>query len=790
MMTKTECPFASRLDEALNAARSGGGVDSGSTLDEHVNGCPLCQARIQQWVDRDTTTNLSPRMATPGDRPDFPGLVVLGELGRGGMGVVFKAWDPQASRHVALKIMPGGPVSGDRGRARWLREARSATRVKHPNVVQLHQVGESGGWLCLVFEYVAGGSLADRIKGPIAPRDAAELLRPVASAVAELHREGVVHLDLKPSNILLDSPPNTPWPNARPKVADFGIARSAAVGDGPGATLAALGGTPSYMAPEQAEPRPDGVGPAADVYAIGATLYELLTGRPPFVAASMLETMDQVRTRDPVPPRSLNPNVPRDLETIALKCLQKEPSRRYPTAEALADDLDRWLDGRPVRAKPVSAAVAGWRWCRRNPVVALLSATVFTGLIGGLATAVWISWRLQADRLEAESNARAASNALAQLLRPDLENTARIYDSRSFLPYCLEVRGILLDLVGRPSNGLKFHRQLARADQVLGDALIRVRRHAEAQPYLEESLRLAEEYLHAHPRDKLARTTRFNAFCNLANDASYLGDEEASLTYQQRAVEEAAALVLEAPEGHDVAFLACYRGELAARLAFHGDANRARSLLEANRRMLDRTPAAVECPEVVAARAFERMNFERAGIRLAPDSPSNPDSADPDRMTASAWAEYALDCLRAASRGQDDPRHESQAAYAFAVRLTLLAAEQRHTDRLDLSRQTADRTLALGQALIRRDPQSANAHMVLGEGQIQAYKIAWQDHDRAAVLRFLKQSIGSVQKALVLDPSLNDASGAVDQRRLRLKEIESEEAPADPDLAAADSTNP
>jgi WD40 repeat protein/tRNA A-37 threonylcarbamoyl transferase component Bud32 len=301
--------------------------------------------------------------------PMIPGYEILGELGRGGMGVVYKARALRLNRTVALKMILAGGHAGHEAAVRFLAEVVAVARLQHPNIVQIFHIGEHGGHPYYEMEFVAGGCLADRLDGTPRPAgEAARLVETLARAMAEAHRRGIVHRDLKPANILLTS-------DGVPKIADFGLAKLLGVNSGLTRTESILG-SPSYMAPEQAEGHAREVGPAADVYALGAILYELLTGRPPFRGATLLETLHQVKTAEPVPPRRLLPALPRDLETITLKCLEKDLTRRYGSAEALAEDLARFVAGRPIAARPVGPAERTWRWCRRNPLAAALLATV------------------------------------------------------------------------------------------------------------------------------------------------------------------------------------------------------------------------------------------------------------------------------------------------------------------------------------------------------------------------------------------------------------------------------
>ncbi|MDB5312252.1 MAG: pknB 25 [Gemmataceae bacterium] len=301
----------------------------------------------------------APAEDAPPDRPTVPGYELLDELGRGGMGVVYKARQVGSGRVVALKLIRDGALAGPQARARFRIEAEAAARVRHPNVVQIHEVGEHAGQPYLAMEFVGGGSLDQHLAGRPQPAPAAaELVRTLALAVAHAHEQKIVHRDLKPANILLanDSAGGEgATAPLHPKITDFGLAKRLDTESTAWTRDGAVVGTPNYMAPEQAAGRVQDVGPATDVYALGATLYELLTGRPPFRADTWDQTIRQVLHDEPTPPTRARPDVPRDLETVCLKCLEKEPARRYAGAGELADELARFLAGRPVAAVPPSA---------------------------------------------------------------------------------------------------------------------------------------------------------------------------------------------------------------------------------------------------------------------------------------------------------------------------------------------------------------------------------------------------------------------------------------------------
>jgi serine/threonine-protein kinase len=306
------------------------------------------------------------------------------------MGIVFRARHVGLNRQVAIKMLLAGAYAQPNERERFRREAEAVARLRHPNVVQVYDVGEEDGRGYFTMEYVDGGSLAQKLAcSPMPARAAAELLTVLAAAVHAAHTAGIVHRDLKPGNVLLTT-------DGTPKVGDFGLARRLD-GDSELTGTGVAIGTPSYMAPEQVEGKSDEVGPAIDVYALGAILYELLTGRPPFKGETGEETLRQVVSQDPVAPSKLNPRVPRDLETVCLKCLHKSPARRYTSARELANDLGRFLAGEPILARPIGIAERTVKWARRRPTAAILLLALLVLFVGAAGTGIWLRQQ-EADR--------------------------------------------------------------------------------------------------------------------------------------------------------------------------------------------------------------------------------------------------------------------------------------------------------------------------------------------------------------------------------------------------------
>jgi WD40 repeat protein/serine/threonine protein kinase len=386
-------------------------------------------ARLLRASEETTSLAVTPQL----NRNAVEGYEIVAELGRGGMGVVYKANQVGLNRPVALKMVLAGVHAGVEALARFRIEAEAVAALQHPNVVQVYDVGEvrqqSGDVIpYMVLEYLEGGTLSEKLNGtPLPPRPAARLVEALAHAVHAAHLRGIIHRDLKPTNILLTL-------DGTPKVSDFGLAKQINAGSSAQTVTGAVMGTPSYMAPEQAEGRTRDIGPATDVYALGTILYEIITGRPPFRAPAPLDTLKLVTSADPVPPSRLEPKLPRDLETICLKCLQKKTGDRYGSAELLAEDLHHFLANEPISARPVPPWERAVKWVKRRPAEAALitlAGALLLSLVGG---SFWYHHTQQLEaayaetelrREEAEKNQR---EAVQRLVRLDVSNGMRAVD--------------------------------------------------------------------------------------------------------------------------------------------------------------------------------------------------------------------------------------------------------------------------------------------------------------------------------------------------------------------------
>lgn len=381
----------------------------------------------------------------------FGDYELLDEIARGGMGVVYRARQVRLNRTVALKMILSGQFAGEADVQRFQTEAEAAAQLDHPGIVPVYEVGEHEGHHFFSMGLVDGDSLAARIAdGPLPAKEAAALVRRIADAIQYAHSKGVIHRDLKPANILLDE-------DSQPRVTDFGLAKRVQGDSNLTATGQALG-TPSYMPPEQASGRIGEVKEPADIYSLGAVLYAALTGRPPFQADNSLDTLMQVLEREPIAPRQLNPGVPPDLETICLKCLQKDRRRRYGSMQELIDELDRFCDGRPILARPISRTQRAWRWCQRSPVVAGLTAALALALLAGTAVSTVFAVRANWEATQSASHAARAEKEADRATKQERLTRRYLYSAHMNLANAAWDKGNVIRVLElldqhRPANG-------------------------------------------------------------------------------------------------------------------------------------------------------------------------------------------------------------------------------------------------------------------------------------------------------------------------------------------------
>jgi len=549
------CPDLDSLQGLLANALPAGERE---TVRDHVRTCPACQGRLDRLTP-ETRATLDPPceaglrrlLDAPAAPPARLGPYRIDvELGRGGMGVVYKGYDAALGRAVAIKVLR--PELGHaEGRDRFLREARAVAQLRHENVVRVHAVADpADGLPYFVMEYVAGPTLAELVhsRGPLDPREAAALAAGVADGLAAAHAVGLVHRDVKPGNVLLDPAGGVP------KLVDFGLVKRLDDGDvtRPGAVV----GTPNYLAPEQVSPKVGPVGPATDVHGLGALLYELLTGRPPFLGGELTDTLRQVLTEEPIPVRRLRPGVPADLETICARALAKVPGRRYASAAALAADLRRWLAGEPIHARPVGRAERLWLWCKRSPRTALLAATAL-GLLLVLAIGGPIAaYAIAGARRDSEANrkvAEAERERFAEALFLVVVEVPRRFE---FDPGTLPVRKALLENARPLVEGMEagpgrdYFRCLVHLAE--GGLLQRDLRGDEARAEFTRAADLARDLTDAAPRREPYWRCLYVAESRLGDLAHDGGKPDAAAGHYRASLEALArSFELRKPTAHD-----------------------------------------------------------------------------------------------------------------------------------------------------------------------------------------------------------------------------------------------
>jgi serine/threonine protein kinase len=562
--------------------------------------------------------------------PTIPGYEVLGELGRGGMGVVFKARQIKLNRLVAIKMLPGDWRGDAELETRFRTEAEAVARLQHPNIVQIFEVGEAAGRPFLALEFVPGGTLSQFLaRKPQDAHLAARLTESLARAVHHAHLQGILHRDLKPANILMQErftaegaegaektkPDSSSAPSAPSavKITDFGLAKHLNASDGPTQAGDILG-TPSYMAPEQASGVAQRLTAGVDIYALGVILYEMLIGRPPFLGATPTETVVQVLAQDPVAPRELRPDCPRDLETICLKCLEKNPAKRYATAEDLAEDLRRFQAGDTIRARPAGKVERVVKWAKRRPGSA---AAIVVGVIAALLVlllSVGFNYRLTqknsdlkiANERERESTKRARANfEKARQVVKDVLSDVAVKDLES-VPQMDPVRRSLMlkaikaqqDFLDEKTDDPEVLRDLARAHIDVGEIYYDLGDYAAADKHYAEAVAIFER-LGGSPEMRLGVATGLM----YRGDALLAGRNFADAElYYVRAGEEAERVIAANPGLADAVYLrARIRVDYGQHLARSGKFDMARSAFEQSRdefaQLAERYPERLEFPE-------------------------------------------------------------------------------------------------------------------------------------------------------------------------------------------------
>jgi len=520
------------LTRAEPTRRLGAPADGGELESTCLAFLDRCKEEPPATVRQSACASDTARLAAP--PPDIPGYELLGELGHGGMGVVYRARHVRLNRLVALKMIRAGAHASPALLARFHVEAEALASVQHPNIVQVFEVGAHDGCPYLAMEFVNGGSLRELLAHQSPPaRAAAELVEALARAMHVAHLRGIVHRDLKPGNILLVSgewPPDAPLtphpsPLTTPKVTDFGLAKRLTEGKDQTCTGVVMG-TPGYMAPEQAAGRNRAIGPATDIYALGAILYEMLTGQPPFHGDGDMDTLRKTVSEEPAAPRRLRPRVPRDLDTICLRCLEKEPAKRYATAEALADDLHCFLDGKPIAARPAGVSERLWKWAKRRPALATLFMVIVVAVLALAAEGVSWSIQVRRERDRAEANLemamRAVDDMLTEVGEEQLAYEPRMEVKRRRL--LQKAQALYLEFLKQRYDSPRIRLQTALASRRVADIHRLLGEYREAEAAYGDAIRRFSE-LQAGDANNPAYRLQLAAAWNYRGEARrYLGD--------------------------------------------------------------------------------------------------------------------------------------------------------------------------------------------------------------------------------------------------------------------------
>jgi tetratricopeptide (TPR) repeat protein len=728
----------------------------------------------------ESTRDTDPAANTPAP-PAAPPLSRLGrfrihrELGRGGFGVVFLAYDARLGREVALKVPRPEALASPELRARFQQESRVAATLDHPAIVPVYEAGEEGGVCYIASAYCPGPTLAAWLRehgDPVSPADAARLVAALAEAVAHAHGRGVLHRDLKPANVLLSfsrDPEGSAIPalpsgsrlnDLVPRITDFGLAKlmsdEATLPKQEGQTHSgAVLGTPAYMAPEQAGGGARTVGPAADVYALGVILYELLTGRPPFRGDTPLDTLLLVRTAEPLPPARLRPRLPRDLNTICLKCLHKEPGGRYAGAAELAADLRRFLAGEPVRARPASAWERGVKWARRRPAAAALIAVSTAAVLTVLAVVLVANARLRrerdiADGLRREKEEeRQRAVALSRQAREAADKllTRVGFERLDGVPYMETVRRELLqdalrfyqDLARQEGDGPDVRAEVGHAWRRLGKIHSLLGDPVAAEESYREAVRVSERLSAEFPDSPDHRREMAASLNNLATVLDSVNKAPEGLDVLRRAIDLQEKLAADSPDDaagrHDLGQSYDLLGQY---LANAGQADEAERAFRKAADVLGQVVA--DAPDVPAYRLSQAVCNRNLGAFLAQRKRFA--EAEPlFRQDLEFWDKLA-------DEQPAVPRYRGRAGDAAYHLANLLAATRRGTE----GEKLLARCIARRQSLADDFPRVPGYRVDLGGAQEKLARALRGHDDFAGARPLLERAVTHLRAALALDP--------------------------------------
>ena len=799
-------------------------------VDSHIDKCGRCQSDLQRRLDTPFSLDAAQYgpAKVPGSRNELtiPGFEIENEIGRGGGSVVYRAMDIKLKRRVALKVVRSGPLAESRDRTRWLYEAKAASHVRHPNIVNLYDAGEADGWLYLVFEYISGGDLTRRLAKPLAPRDAGLLLETIARAVSAMHRANLLHLDLKPSNVLIDASDTDASPFEKARVTDFGLA---AVRNDPDLSMPTIDGprgTPPYMSPEQAAGDASKIGYRTDVYGLGAILYRVLTGQPPFASSSDFETLRHVRESEPIPPRRCQRGIPRDLETICLTCLQKNPAERYPTAEALADDVRRWLDGRPIHARPVSSMERTWRFCRRQPMVASLFATLLLTTTAS-AMALAILWRqsesargaavaarqiAESEQHTAEINLGAACSAIEYLEyvamnasdHPDVLRGGSLKQTVSLVERQIEplknargfdfrLLGMLANLKGRVRVDLLGLDQIHDARAVAWEAMDLFRECHERDPASREYVQgyavslveiarielLSQHFDEAFARiaqaqDVISRDARpelwlyeivdeiSGLYVALRSLFIQLGRQERAMATLDRTRDLLRLWNAAPPKSADVTL---WRACVLGDLEEWDQAfAAARSITQPSSLEHAKIPFHKKLFEQAAASWYRRLIKRTERVRETPEASGSAFAEVAEKAFSSLTDTYLAVGLKwTPSFSQCD---------LIALAYTERAVNQRRLGMYREAENTARHFTAFALRMVNDQPQAAGSYLLLSEAHLQHGKNASKRDDFLMVKQSVERSLSAVDRALVIEPNNPRLLMRIKDRKERIARVD------------------